>query len=58
MLPLVVVVVADETFCVVVVIVIVMVMIHIQMILDPGQLLKATSNRECNLLLSRLLLSY
>ena len=59
MLPLVVVVVADETFRVVVV---VMVMIRIlricQMILDPGRLLKATSNREHNFLLSRLLLPY
>jgi len=58
---LVVVVVADETFHVVVV-VMVMVMIRIlrmcRMILDPGRLLKATSNRECNLLLSKLLLPY
>jgi len=57
-LPLVVVV-ADETFHVVVV---VMVMIYILkmcwMTLDPGRLLKAMSNRECNLLLSRLLLPY
>jgi len=63
MLPLVVVV-AVETFrMVVVVVVMVKMMIRIQtrflgLILDPGRLLKATSNREHNLLLSRLLLPY
>ena len=62
MLPLVVVVVADETFRVVVVVVMGMVMICILrmcwIILDPGQLLKTMSNREHNLLLFRLLLPY
>ena len=63
MLPLVVVV-AVETFCMMVVVVMVMVMVMIcspmmcRMVLDSGRLLKAMSNREHNLLLSRLLLPY
>jgi len=61
MIPLVaVVVVVVETFCmVVVVVVIVMVMVSIYtLILDPGQLFKAMSNRAQNLYLFELLLSY
>jgi len=60
--PPVVVVVIVATFRKVAVVVMVkgkvMMMIRIQTILDPGRLLKATSNRERNLLLSRLPLPY
>ena len=60
MLPLGVVV---ETWCVVVVMVMVMVtriciLTRYRMVLDPGWSFKATSNREHDLLLSRLLLPY
>jgi len=63
MLPLGVVVVVVETWRVVMVMVMVMVMrIHTlmryRMFLDPGWSFKATSNREHDLLLSRLLLPY
>jgi len=66
MIPLVVVAVAvavvDETSCMMVVVVMARgMMIHIliiQMVLDPGQLLKAMSNRVQNLYLSEVLLPY
>jgi len=67
MIPLVVVVVVvvavvDETSCMMVVVVMVRgMMIHIlmiQMVFDPGQLLKAMSNRVQNLYLSEVLLPY
>ena len=62
MLPLdVVVVVVVETWCVVVVMVMVMrtcILTRYWIALDPGWSFKATSNREHDLLLSRLLLPY
>jgi len=60
MLPLVVVVVVVRTWCLVVVVMVMVkgMMIRIRMILDPGFFSNATSNREHNLLLSRLLLPY
>jgi len=59
MLPLDVVVV--ETWCVMVVMVMVMrtrILMRYRIVLDPGWSFKATSNREHDLLLSRLLLPY
>jgi len=59
MLPLDVVVV--ETWCVMVVMVMVMrtrILTRYRIVLDPGWSFKATSNREHDLLLSRLLLPY
>ena len=63
MLPLdvVVVVVVVETWCVMVVMVMVMrtrILTRYRIVLDPGWSFKATSNREHDLLLSRLLLPY
>jgi len=62
MLPLdVVVVVVVETWCVVVVMVMVIrthILMRYQIVLDLGWSFKATSNREHDLLLSRLLLPY
>ena len=60
MLPLDVVVVV-ETWCVMVVMVMVMrtrILTRYRIVLDPGWSFKATSNREHDLLLSRLLLPY
>ena len=61
MLLLDVVVVVVETWCVVVVMVMVMrtrILMRYRIVLDPGWSFKATSNREHDLLLSRLLLPY
>jgi len=58
MLPLDVVVVVETWYVVVVMVMRICTLMRYRMVLDPGWSFKATSNREHDLLLSRLLLPY